>query len=85
MAIVKTTETEQELNLKVDNGDLAAIKDIKGKWNFKDKESVLRFALAILAKATSSNKKVYIDENDKKTALVPGDALLNKEEDNSTS
>jgi hypothetical protein len=84
MAIVKITETELELRLKVVNGDLTAIKNIKEKWNFKDKESVLRFALAILTKATSSNNKVYIDENGKKTALVPGDALLNKEENIST-
>lgn len=36
------------LSIKLDNGDYRILKEIVKKWKFKDQESALRFALAVL-------------------------------------
>ncbi len=75
--ITKLTETTEELTLKINNGDKKALEQITEEWKFKDAESALRFALAVLVKAvTIGNKKLSIEENGKNTTLVPGEALL---------
>jgi hypothetical protein len=75
MAIERITETDDVLTLEVNNGDLNALSEIQGKWKFKDKESVLRFALAVLS--LSSNEGVSIKSKDGNyTILQPGDDLV---------
>lgn len=85
MAIVKIIETDNELTIKVENGDLVALKQVQDKWKFKDKESALRFALAVLVKAAEGGNKVMIEENGKPTSLIPGDSLLKKDTGDDTS
>lgn len=52
------------------NGDWAALKEITTKWNFRDEESALRYALAILTLA----KPGSISVNGK--ILDPADSLI---------
>ncbi len=49
MATKIVQEGDTSLTIEYNNGDLAALREIKEKWNFKDLESVLRFGLAVLA------------------------------------
>lgn len=62
----------------VDNGDLIALNKIKDQWNFKDKESVFRYALAVMVQAETHT--LYIEKNGSKNSLAPNESLL-KEED----
>ncbi|MDR1032720.1 MAG: hypothetical protein LBL84_01760 [Candidatus Nomurabacteria bacterium] len=39
------------IDISVENGDLDALRAVVSKWEFKDEESALRFAIAILTKA----------------------------------
>jgi arginyl-tRNA synthetase len=85
MAMKKITKNElfeelDSLYLEVNNGDLNAINEAIDKWNFKDEVSVLRFSLAVIAKA--KNKKIYIEEDGEKIPLTPGEGLLKVEEVN---
>lgn len=78
MAIRNITETENQEGLlfKLDNGDQKALDLIQEKWGFKDKESALRFALAVLY-SSADTKKLYVVESSGKTSpLFPNSALL---------
>jgi hypothetical protein len=44
---------ENELILAVNNGDLEALRDAMRRFGFRDEESVLRFALAVLSKSAT--------------------------------
>lgn len=83
MAIVKTTDTDTELVLTINNGDLTALNEVKKKWKFKSVEDILRYALAVMKK--SEQNKVYIDENGTKIGYLPADSMLEKEEETPTS
>lgn len=76
MAIVRVGEPgDNQLALEINNGDLKALRDIYSEWGFKDEESVLRFALAVLSKTT--NKTIYyVDEKGEKVGLQPSDSVL---------
>lgn len=77
MAIVKNTDTDQVLNIDINNGDLAALEAIMKTWGFKDKESALRFALAVLKQ--SSKDSLGIRNKDGHISLFqPSDELLKK-------
>jgi hypothetical protein len=81
MAIKKiTTEVpfpEGAVVLNFDNGDFEVLNTIKTQWNFKDEESLLRFALAILYK--SGEQAVCIkDEAGNEVTLKPSESMLNK-------
>jgi len=78
VAILKQTDDGNEIVLKINNGDLSALREIEKEWNFEDESGVFRFALAVLTKA--KNKSVYVEEDGKKVALTPGDKLLKREE-----
>ena len=39
---------EDQIKVKVDYGDLKALKDVVKKWNFKDEGAALRFAFTAL-------------------------------------
>lgn len=85
MALEKVSQTNPDpsalpsILLKVSNGDLKALQDVKDKWGFKDEASALRFALAVIAQ--SEEHLVYIATKDGgKVPLTPGDNYLEKKE-----
>jgi hypothetical protein len=83
MAIKKLPEsTEHSITLSFDNGDLQALKDVIGKFNFKDEEAALRFALFVLLK--SEDNGVTVTEGGNPTRYVPSQSSL-KEEENGNS
>lgn len=79
MAIVNKTSgipsEKEHILLEVNNGDLEALGTIRKKWNFKDEESVLRFALAVLIQAEDNAVSVKTKDG-KSTSLRPSDSLL---------
>lgn len=79
--IIKDESSEYEISLN--NGDLGALNEIVRAWSFKDKESVLKFALAIL-KDTSPGL-LYQEKNRMLRALKPTSQLMSKESHNGES
>lgn len=73
MSIVKETitgiEPTQSYKLKIDNGDLQAMREVMDKYGFIDEEKAIRFALYVLLKAEKN--AVYVDEGDKKVSVTP--------------
>lgn len=63
--------------LNFDNGDYEVLNTIKKQWNFKDEESLLRFALAILYKAGEHSVSVK-DETGNEVTLKPTENMLLK-------
>lgn len=77
MAIIPsaTQPNPQELSLVINNGDLDALKTVVKELGFKDEQSVLRFALAVLTR--SATRSISIVEKDGKTvSLTPSANLL---------
>jgi hypothetical protein len=63
--------------LNFDNGDYEILHKIKQQWNFKDEESLLRFALAILYKAGEHSVSVK-DDGGNEITLKPTENMLQK-------
>lgn len=59
----------------LNNGDRDAMNTVIESWNFKDTESFLRFAIAILLK-TKDSKKIVIEEDGHPTTVSPGAGLI---------
>lgn len=79
MAIVRTdTDKPDELPLVFNNGDLAALKSAVNRLNFKDEESLLRYALAVISKSATRTLTV-IDQDGKSMALNPSESLLKQD------
>ena len=78
MAITRrapSAPSDNELDLAVNNGDLDALRDAMNRFGFRDEESVLRFALALLAR--SATRSFTIVEKDGNTvSLTPSANLL---------
>jgi hypothetical protein len=83
MAIKKdnTLSTEEEAVLRIDNGDLKALKVIQSTWNLKDLESAIIFAVGVLRFAEDT-KKVFVEQvgQDKPVPITPSEKLLRQEE-----
>ena len=77
MAIIRTISAspERELPLLFNNGDLTALKSAVERLGFKDEESLLRYALAVLSKSATRTLTV-IDQDGKSIALNPSETLL---------
>ena len=77
MAIIRTNSAspERELPLLFNNGDLTALKSAVERLGFKDEESLLRYALAVLSKSATRTLTV-IDQDGKSIALNPSETLL---------
>jgi hypothetical protein len=76
MAIVRNPEAsdDEHINLTINNGDYQALRTITAKFNFRDEEAALRFALALLTQNKSDT--FYIeDESGSKVGLQPSDSL----------
>lgn len=59
--------------MKIYNGDWAALQEITKKWNFKDEESALRFALAVLTQAEDGTLQIG------DSTISPAEGLLKHE------
>lgn len=70
-------ENDKAIRVMIDNGDLAAIETLFKKMNFKDKESVLRFAIAALKVASEEGDLCVIRKDGSTKHLRPIDDLLN--------
>jgi hypothetical protein len=66
---------EGELPLLFNNGDLIALKEAVSKLGFKNEESLLRYALAVISKSATRTLTV-IDQDGKSVSLNPSDTLL---------
>lgn len=73
--INRKESTAGELNLVVNNGDLAALQETTRRLGFKDEESMLRFMLAVLSKSATRSVTIT-DQNGMKIPLTPNDGLL---------
>lgn len=73
-----TPNEEEELFLKINNGDLKALNILKTKWKFKTNEDIFRFALAILTKADKPS--ITVSEGGKPQTYSPARTLLEDDE-----
>lgn len=81
MAIKIQRDTPDALDVQINNGDLNALNELVKKWGFKDKESALRFAIAVLF--VNKPGTLLQEQDDKKiTALMPTDTLTSAKENN---
>ena len=78
MAVKIISDKSEILEVGIDNGDLKALNEIIEKWNFKNKESALRFAIAVLS---ITNKKTLYQEKEswEKVALQPTSSLIKED------
>ena len=76
MAINKISEDSQKgsRTVEINNGDLIALGKIIEEWDFKNVESALRYAIAVLSIA-KDKKLFYEKENGEKVAIEPADSL----------
>jgi len=81
MAITRTNPEppEGELPLLFNNGDLVALKAAVERLGFKDEESLLRYALAVISKSATRTLTI-IGQDGKSMALNPSDSLLAQSE-----
>lgn len=78
MAIKKLDENAELLQIEINNGDFKALSGVTEKWRFIDKESAMRFALAVLTMTT--NGSLYQKKEDgSMVALQPMAAIITKE------
>jgi len=76
MAINRIDGAGDGLDVAITNGDLQALRQIFEEWGFKDEESVLRYALAVMTKVTNSNKALfYENEQGEKIGLFPAESV----------
>ena len=71
-------EDRPVLILELDNGDRKIFESVKKDWNFKDEESLVRFAIAILSKSSDKKTIAYPDDSGELQVAKPQDSLLNK-------
>lgn len=60
--------------LNLDNGDLAAVDAAITKLGFKNREGLLRYALAVVAQ--TDTPVLYVNKGGEKVALAPSKELL---------
>ena len=65
---------DPKLNLKVNNGDLLALKDALGKTRFISEEALLRYVLVALLQ--NEDTRLYIKQNGETVALKPNESLI---------
>jgi hypothetical protein len=78
ISIKTNLDSQENLTIEINNGDLNALNEITETWKFKDKESALRFALAVL-KVTKPGSLHQEKEDGSKSTLLPMESLTNKE------
>ena len=82
MAIKKISSDDQQgtRTVEISNGDLLALNKIIDEWDFKDIESALRYAVAVLSIA--KDKKLFYEKEDgEKVTIEPADSLKREQTD----
>lgn len=67
--VVISSEKDNTLELKIDNGDKEKLAIALEKWNFKDIQSYWRFCLSVLIEA--ENNGLWIESNGVPVRIVP--------------
>jgi len=81
MAIVRPTSSNtnsKELTLTFNNGDFEILRETAQRLGFRDEESMMRFALAALARSATRSLSIT-DQNGTKVNLNPSQELLRPE------
>lgn len=78
LKIINEEPADGTLTIQLDNGDYRVLKEIVDKWNFKDRENALRYALAIL-NYTNNGLLCKKQENGTHSILAPTDEILKNE------
>lgn len=74
LKMISSDEKKGTRIVEISNGDLIALKEINEEWDFKDIESALRYAIAVLSIA--KDKKLYYEDKDgEKLTIQPADSL----------
>ncbi len=88
MAIKKDVDlsSDDEVVIRINNGDLEALKRMQKLWHLRDEEAAVTFAVGIMRLA-EHNKKIFIEPNgvDKPVLVNPGEKLLDDNADNQVS
>lgn len=71
----KTTTTNDELNLIINNGDLKVLKETTNRLGFLNEESMLRYLLAVMSKSAIQSL-IITDQTGTKIPLNPSESLL---------
>lgn len=73
---VKATEKDNELLLKIDNGDLTKMKEVLERWKFKDEQAFLRFTVSLLIE--TEDKALWMKSNGEPIKVEPADHSIEK-------
>jgi hypothetical protein len=86
MAIKKISDdiAQGAIDVQINNGDLQALTKITDEWDFKDIESALRYAVAVLSIAKDRKLFYETDEGDKRV-IEPADSLKKDSSDGQAS
>lgn len=77
MAVRKSENSdENRLILEFDNGDKIKLEEVMSSWNFKDEESLLRFAMVVFSSSIDKKTLAYFAK-DGLQKVQPVDDLLN--------
>ena len=72
---VAYTPKADELALIINNGDRVAMKGTADRLGFKDEESLIRFALAVLAQSATRSVTI-VNQSNERVSLNPSADLL---------
>ncbi len=68
---VKCTSSSDKIILELDNGDCREFLNAISKWNFKDEESLIRFALSLLMLTENKYFQIKVDRVEKPIKPAP--------------
>ena len=71
---VKSEEKGNDLILTLDKGDKEKFQQLLDEWNFKDSQSLLRFAMSVMLETT--DKTLTITRQNRDVKVVPADIFL---------
>ena len=75
MSVIKTDEDNNQIVLKLDNGDKQKFEQALKEWNFKDEQSILRFVVSLLLES-DDKRSLAILKDGQSSSFAPADHLL---------
>ena len=79
MSVKKIVDNADKITLEFDNGDKLKLQEIMDSWNFKDEESLLRFAMVVFSSSVDKRTLAYISK-DGLQKVQPVDDLMKQTE-----